>query len=81
RRVFILSAPKKFLVNSFAFWWSNFLQEKIFMGDSGSLSLGGFIAYMAIITKNILLFFILVNWTKTYIFSDLFRDTPSIPPD
>jgi phospho-N-acetylmuramoyl-pentapeptide-transferase len=34
------------------FLWYNCHPAEIFMGDSGSLSLGGFIAYMAIITKN-----------------------------
>jgi phospho-N-acetylmuramoyl-pentapeptide-transferase len=34
------------------FLWHNCHPAEIFMGDSGSLSLGGFIAYMAIITKN-----------------------------
>ena len=34
------------------FLWFNCHPAEIFMGDSGSLSLGGFIAYMAIITKN-----------------------------
>ncbi len=34
------------------FLWHNCHPAEIFMGDSGSLALGGFIAYMAIITKN-----------------------------
>ncbi len=34
------------------FLWYNCHPAEIFMGDSGSLMLGGFIAYMAIITKN-----------------------------
>jgi len=37
------------------FLWYNCHPAEIFMGDSGSLALGGFIAYMAIITKNELL--------------------------
>jgi phospho-N-acetylmuramoyl-pentapeptide-transferase len=37
------------------FLWHNCHPAEIFMGDSGSLALGGFIAYMAIITKNELL--------------------------
>jgi phospho-N-acetylmuramoyl-pentapeptide-transferase len=37
------------------FLWYNSHPAEIFMGDSGSLALGGFIAYMAIITKNELL--------------------------
>ena len=34
------------------FLWYNCHPAEIFMGDSGSLAVGGFIAYMAIITKN-----------------------------
>ena len=34
------------------FLWYNCHPAEIFMGDSGSLTLGGFIAYMAIVTKN-----------------------------
>ncbi len=34
------------------FLWYNCHPAEIFMGDSGSLSLGGFISYMAIVTKN-----------------------------
>jgi phospho-N-acetylmuramoyl-pentapeptide-transferase len=34
------------------FLWYNSHPAEIFMGDSGSLALGGFIGYMAIITKN-----------------------------
>ena len=34
------------------FLWHNCHPAEIFMGDSGSLALGGFIAYMGIITKN-----------------------------
>ena len=34
------------------FLWHNCHPAEIFMGDSGSLALGGYIAYMAIITKN-----------------------------
>ena len=34
------------------FLWHNCHPAEIFMGDSGSLALGGFISYMAIITKN-----------------------------
>jgi phospho-N-acetylmuramoyl-pentapeptide-transferase len=37
------------------FLWYNCHPAEIFMGDSGSLALGGFIAYMAIVTKNELL--------------------------
>ncbi len=35
-----------------AFLWHNAHPAEIFMGDSGSLALGGFIAYLAILTKN-----------------------------
>ncbi len=35
-----------------AFLWYNAHPAEVFMGDSGSLALGGFIAYMAIVTKN-----------------------------
>ena len=38
-----------------AFLWYNCYPAEIFMGDSGSLSIGAFIAYMAIISKNELL--------------------------
>ncbi|WP_163565425.1 phospho-N-acetylmuramoyl-pentapeptide-transferase [Helicobacter suis] len=34
------------------FLWFNAFPAEVFMGDSGSLSIGGFIAYMAIITNN-----------------------------
>jgi len=34
------------------FLWHNAHPAEVFMGDSGSLALGGFIAYMAIVTKN-----------------------------
>ena len=42
-----------------AFLWYNCYPAEIFMGDSGSLSLGAFIAYMAIISKNELLLFLI----------------------
>ncbi len=35
-----------------AFLWYNCYPAEVFMGDSGSLSLGAFIAYMAIVSKN-----------------------------
>ena len=38
-----------------AFLWYNCYPAELFMGDSGSLSIGAFIAYMAIISKNELL--------------------------
>ncbi len=34
------------------FLWFNAHPAEVFMGDSGSLAIGGFIAYMAIVTKN-----------------------------
>jgi len=34
------------------FLWFNAHPAEIFMGDSGSLAIGGFLAYMAIVTKN-----------------------------
>ena len=34
------------------FLWYNAHPAEVFMGDSGSLALGGFIAYLAVITKN-----------------------------
>ena len=34
------------------FLWYNAHPAEVFMGDSGSLTLGGFIAYLAVITKN-----------------------------
>ncbi len=41
------------------FLWYNCHPAEIFMGDSGSLTLGAFISYMAIISKNeLLLFFV-----------------------
>lgn len=36
----------------FGFLWYNCHPAQVFMGDSGSLSLGGFIAFMAIISNN-----------------------------
>jgi len=38
-----------------AFLWYNCYPAEVFMGDSGSLSIGAFIAYMAIVSKNELL--------------------------
>lgn len=42
-----------------AFLWYNCYPAELFMGDSGSLSLGAFIAYMAIISKNEILLIII----------------------
>ena len=36
----------------FGFLWYNCHPAQVFMGDSGSLALGGFIAYCAIVSKN-----------------------------
>jgi len=53
------------------FLWFNAHPAEIFMGDSGSLALGGFIAYMAIVTKNeillILIGFVFVMETVSVI--------------
>ncbi|CAM2980122.1 phospho-N-acetylmuramoyl-pentapeptide-transferase [Helicobacter burdigaliensis] len=55
--VAILSAS---LVGSLVgFLWYNCHPAQVFMGDSGSLALGGFIAYSAIISKNEILLFII----------------------
>ena len=42
-----------------AFLWFNSHPAEVFMGDSGSLPLGGFMAYMAIVGKSELLLFII----------------------
>ena len=41
------------------FLWYNCHPAQVFMGDSGSLALGGVIAYMAIISKNEILLFVI----------------------
>ncbi len=41
------------------FLWYNCYPAEVFMGDSGSLSLGAFIGYMAIISKNEILLFLI----------------------
>ncbi|MDY2585493.1 phospho-N-acetylmuramoyl-pentapeptide-transferase [Helicobacter sp.] len=41
------------------FLWYNCYPAQVFMGDSGSLSMGGFIAYMAIVSKNEILLFLI----------------------
>ncbi len=41
------------------FLWYNCYPADVFMGDSGSLSLGAFIGYMAIISKNEILLFLI----------------------
>ncbi|WP_104579020.1 phospho-N-acetylmuramoyl-pentapeptide-transferase [Helicobacter felis] len=41
------------------FLWFNAFPAEVFMGDSGSLGIGGFIAYMAIITNNEILLFLI----------------------
>lgn len=48
--LFIVAAA--LLGSLFGFLWYNCYPAQIFMGDSGSLSLGGFIAYMSIISNN-----------------------------
>lgn len=55
----------------FGFLWYNCYPAQVFMGDSGSLSIGGFIAYMGIVTNNeillILICFIFVVETLSVI--------------
>jgi len=46
----------------FAFLFFNSYPAKIFMGDTGSLGLGGYIASVSILTKNILLYYSLTFW-------------------
>ncbi|MDA3967123.1 phospho-N-acetylmuramoyl-pentapeptide-transferase [Helicobacter sp. WB40] len=41
------------------FLWYNCHPAQVFMGDSGSLALGGFIAYMGIVSKNEILLFVI----------------------
>lgn len=41
------------------FLWFNCNPAQVFMGDSGSLAIGGFIAYMAILSKNEILLFLI----------------------
>jgi len=41
------------------FLWFNSHPAEVFMGDSGSLAIGGFIGYMAVITKNEILLIII----------------------
>lgn len=41
-----------------AFLWFNCHPAEVFMGDTGSLSLGGVIGYMAVVTRNELLLFL-----------------------
>lgn len=43
----------------FGFLWFNCYPAEVFMGDSGSLSIGAFIGYMGIVTKNELLLIII----------------------
>ena len=43
----------------FGFLWYNCHPAQVFMGDSGSLALGGFIAYMAIVSNNEILLFLI----------------------
>ena len=54
----IINSGELFIVSSallgslFGFLWYNCHPAQIFMGDSGSLALGGFIAYMGIVSNN-----------------------------
>lgn len=48
--LFVVSSA--LLGSLFGFLWYNCYPAQIFMGDSGSLSIGGFIAYMGIVTNN-----------------------------
>ncbi len=54
----VVNSGELFIVSSavlgslFGFLWFNCHPAQIFMGDSGSLSLGGFIAYMGIVSNN-----------------------------
>ena len=41
------------------FLWYNCHPAQVFMGDSGSLAIGGFIAYLAIVSKNEILLFVI----------------------
>ncbi|ANV98367.1 phospho-N-acetylmuramoyl-pentapeptide-transferase [Helicobacter enhydrae] len=43
----------------FGFLWYNCHPAQVFMGDSGSLALGAFIAYMAIVSNNEILLFLI----------------------
>ncbi len=43
----------------FGFLWYNCHPAQVFMGDSGSLAIGGFIAYMAIVSNNEILLLII----------------------
>lgn len=43
----------------FGFLWYNCHPAQVFMGDSGSLALGSFIAYMAIVSNNEILLFLI----------------------
>ncbi len=46
-----------FIGSLIGFLWHNCYPAEVFMGDSGSLTMGAFIGYMAIISKNELLLF------------------------
>ncbi|MEA3316266.1 MAG: phospho-N-acetylmuramoyl-pentapeptide-transferase, partial [Campylobacterota bacterium] len=41
-----------FIGSLIAFLWFNAYPAELFMGDSGSLAIGGFMAYMAIVAKS-----------------------------
>lgn len=67
--LFVVSSA--LLGSLFGFLWYNCYPAQVFMGDSGSLSIGGFIAYMGIVTNNeillILICFIFVIETLSVI--------------
>jgi phospho-N-acetylmuramoyl-pentapeptide-transferase len=48
-----------FLGAAIGFLWYNFYPAQIFMGDTGSMAIGGTIASLAVITKTEMLFFLL----------------------
>lgn len=54
----VVNAGELFVISSaligalFGFLWYNCHPAQVFMGDSGSLAVGGFIAYMAIVSNN-----------------------------
>lgn len=54
----VVIVASAFIGSLIGFLWYNCYPAEIFMGDSGSLSIGAFIGYMAIISKNELLLII-----------------------
>ncbi len=53
----VVIVASAFIGSLIGFLWYNCYPAEVFMGDSGSLSIGAFIGYMAIISKNELLLF------------------------